>query len=91
MARIVMGFHPSVLYRPVPGLVALFARGGGKRHRVRQTLGCRTPTPMQPAASLTSTWSKRRWSAVTSVATTTWVEMGRGLVVRCQVFEVVSD
>jgi hypothetical protein len=26
----VMGFHPSVLYRPVPGLVALFARGGGE-------------------------------------------------------------
>jgi hypothetical protein len=26
-ARIVLGFHPIMSYRPVPGLVALFARG----------------------------------------------------------------
>jgi hypothetical protein len=44
-----MGFHPSVSYRPIPGLVALFTRG----HRVRETLEHLTHAPAQPQAFYT--------------------------------------
>jgi hypothetical protein len=46
---IMMGFHPSVSYRPIPGLVALFTRG----HHVRETLEHLTHAPAQPQAFYT--------------------------------------
>jgi hypothetical protein len=79
-----MGLHPSVPYRPIPGLVALFSRG----HRARETLGHRTPTLAQPRAFPTPTLSNRRQSAGTSVVTVVEGEIGRGLAVRRRVLVV---